>query len=424
MKIIIIISNTKILLKMNIINPQYKAFTLVELIVVITILSVLSTIWFLSFQWYGVSSRDAVRLTDMRMIEKWLSLLVSKSEPVPLPDNKIDITASGTILRYQWYAWTGTLWNLWVNGWWKNPLDNSFYTYTTNAWRNKYQLLGFFESQWNISYSNHTIFANLSDRFLVFTGDNIWIAIDTNTKQPLQDTNTSRDIYIDTTGYSFIMDSNLIEISADFSQIIGYDQPHTSCNDIKQEHEDVIKDGFYLITNSNKEKIKVYCKMENEQKAWTKVLNYTGDSFPLDVNLWETDWFLNEDNYSYLYSFKNMKSWNKYEYHLKSIKPSTIRDLHLKQTNAFSEDPNGNQYERIGWNLNQRYINVAPWFWLGLWEFWNPRMQTNCVLSSSYGDTNSTQRWTCLIDKHLNGFWTWPYDSAWDNAYQVEIWQR
>jgi prepilin-type N-terminal cleavage/methylation domain-containing protein len=42
-----------------------KAFTLIELIVTITIVSILATIAFVSFQGYRVSARDSVRLSDM-----------------------------------------------------------------------------------------------------------------------------------------------------------------------------------------------------------------------------------------------------------------------------------------------------------------------------------------------------------------------
>ena len=51
-----------------------KAFTLVELIVIITILAILWTIAFLSFQWYTKSARDSVRISDLKNIEKALSL--------------------------------------------------------------------------------------------------------------------------------------------------------------------------------------------------------------------------------------------------------------------------------------------------------------------------------------------------------------
>ncbi len=51
-----------------------QAFTLVELIVVITILAILSTVAFVSFQWYAQLSRDSVRLSDMKSMEKVLKL--------------------------------------------------------------------------------------------------------------------------------------------------------------------------------------------------------------------------------------------------------------------------------------------------------------------------------------------------------------
>lgn len=51
-----------------------EAFTLVELIVVITILAVLWTLAFVSFQWYAMQSRDSVRLADIKTIKKTLEL--------------------------------------------------------------------------------------------------------------------------------------------------------------------------------------------------------------------------------------------------------------------------------------------------------------------------------------------------------------
>ena len=52
---------------MNDINK--KAFTLVELIVVITILAVLWTIAFISLQSYTISARDSVRVADLNTIK-------------------------------------------------------------------------------------------------------------------------------------------------------------------------------------------------------------------------------------------------------------------------------------------------------------------------------------------------------------------
>jgi prepilin-type N-terminal cleavage/methylation domain-containing protein len=54
-----------------------KAFTLVELIVVVTILIILSTISFYSVKTYVKKSRDAVRINDLAKIELALEVEVA-----------------------------------------------------------------------------------------------------------------------------------------------------------------------------------------------------------------------------------------------------------------------------------------------------------------------------------------------------------
>jgi prepilin-type N-terminal cleavage/methylation domain-containing protein len=80
---------------------QNIAFTLVELIVVITILSILATIGFLSLLGYQKSARESIRLSDIKLIEKQLSLYEIKNSTLPIPDNYITITASGILLGLQ-----------------------------------------------------------------------------------------------------------------------------------------------------------------------------------------------------------------------------------------------------------------------------------------------------------------------------------
>ena len=82
-----------------------QAFTLVELIVVITILAILWTIAFISLQWYAKDARDSTGLADLKSIEKALEFQLLKGSKIPKPDNFVEITASWTILSYQWYAW-------------------------------------------------------------------------------------------------------------------------------------------------------------------------------------------------------------------------------------------------------------------------------------------------------------------------------
>jgi prepilin-type N-terminal cleavage/methylation domain-containing protein len=69
------------------------AFTLVELIVVITILSILATFGFISYSSYIESSRDASRIAQIKNISDSLQIY-SVNESLPIPDEYIEIRAS------------------------------------------------------------------------------------------------------------------------------------------------------------------------------------------------------------------------------------------------------------------------------------------------------------------------------------------
>jgi len=61
-------------------------FTLVELIVVITILAILWTIAFISLQWYSAQARDTTRVSDIQNIKTSLELFSLNTWKYPLPD--------------------------------------------------------------------------------------------------------------------------------------------------------------------------------------------------------------------------------------------------------------------------------------------------------------------------------------------------
>lgn len=87
---------------------KQKAFTLVELIIVIAILTVLSTIAFISFQNYISNSRDTNRITALTNIETWLEIYKTKTWKYPTPDSAINIELSWSIISYQWEIWEET----------------------------------------------------------------------------------------------------------------------------------------------------------------------------------------------------------------------------------------------------------------------------------------------------------------------------
>lgn len=82
-----------------------NAFTLVELIIVITIVSILSALLWISFEWYVSSARDSVRMSDIKTAFWWLSIYKIKTWNYPNPDNSIQIKAGNILLNIQGELW-------------------------------------------------------------------------------------------------------------------------------------------------------------------------------------------------------------------------------------------------------------------------------------------------------------------------------
>lgn len=75
-------------------NKLFLGFTLVELIVVITILAILGTIGFLSIGGYSSRARDSSRVADISNITKSLDLSIITAGTYPIPDSAGAITYS------------------------------------------------------------------------------------------------------------------------------------------------------------------------------------------------------------------------------------------------------------------------------------------------------------------------------------------
>lgn len=114
-----------------------KAFTLVELVITITILVILSTIAFVSFQSYTQDSRDANRLASINEIQKWLMLSYSKNGTFPTPKNATTYTW-GTLSVLQWVLTQEVLPELQSDP--KDPLSKSSYTYSITGDGEWYQI--------------------------------------------------------------------------------------------------------------------------------------------------------------------------------------------------------------------------------------------------------------------------------------------
>jgi len=129
-----------------------RAFTLVELIVVITILAILWTIAFISLQGYSRDARDSTRTADLWNMKTSLELYSLKTWKYPEPDTPSQISYSGWVVWYQWTLWTKVTTNLKsLNEVPLDPLTNTEYIYSTTQSYKEYEVLALFE--WNIAYN-------------------------------------------------------------------------------------------------------------------------------------------------------------------------------------------------------------------------------------------------------------------------------
>ena len=136
-----------------------KGFTLVELIVVITILAILSAIGFVAYSWYLSWVRDSSRLTQLEWIHKALKVYSSK-RIIPMPLEKIDIIASGSIIWHQWIFGEVLLEAIKYNKWWMDPLEKTYFSYYISSDRKYFQLMWFFEENNLVTWNFNNSFAS------------------------------------------------------------------------------------------------------------------------------------------------------------------------------------------------------------------------------------------------------------------------
>ena len=191
------------------VSKKFQWFTLVELIVVITILAILWTISFLQFWGVQNSTRDSVRISNIVSLKKWLDLFYAKTSAYPIPDNYITLTMSGVNISYQWFIKerVASLVKISPGGSVDPSNKDIFSTYATNIQRNKIQLMTFLENRNDtvniaLSQSFAAGLNDYSDRFPYTVGDKIGIILESGSLMPIQTSNTGAfEIATTSTGY-------------------------------------------------------------------------------------------------------------------------------------------------------------------------------------------------------------------------------
>lgn len=189
---------------------DFLGFTLVELIVVITIVWILSTVWFVSYSGYLTWARDSNRISQITKLSDSLQVYAA-NKTLPLPDNYVEITESGALLAYQWEVGVDVLETIDYTNGWKDPKDDSYYTYYLTRDRNNIQLMAFMEEQQSIAsiLSLWTYAADYTDNFPKTYGKDLWVLTEPITNTPIQDVSAvvdSLDIQNTTDAYTMHVD--------------------------------------------------------------------------------------------------------------------------------------------------------------------------------------------------------------------------
>jgi type II secretory pathway pseudopilin PulG len=248
---------------------NFKAFTLVELIVVITIVWILSTIGFVSYSWYLTGARDSNRTSQMVKLSDSLQVY-SATKTLPLPDNYVEIEASWSLIAYQWEVWVDVLETIDYTNWGTDPKDGEYYTYYLTKDRKSMQLMAMMEEQslsTNFNNNNlnvkNTYAADYEDRFAKVYGRKLWTLTQETTNTPIQQlsafSSTPFEITTETGYTAHISDTEKIvwTVAWDLQASIK----NWSCNRIKQTGWG--NGGwFYSVIFEGIDERSIYCYME------------------------------------------------------------------------------------------------------------------------------------------------------------------
>lgn len=167
-------------------------FTIVELLVVATIIAILSTIGFFTYTDYLLEVRDTSRIAQLDKIRSGLQSYAT-SKKLPYPDDYVTIQANGTDIGYQGYAGQDVLDFVKLQEGGKDPLDKEYYTYYVNAKRTTFQLMAYLEESTNLSSFLPQASAagvDYSGRVVKVTGLPLGTLTESGTQTPVQEIST------------------------------------------------------------------------------------------------------------------------------------------------------------------------------------------------------------------------------------------
>jgi len=189
-----------------------KAFTLVELLITISVLTILSTIWFVAYTNYLEDSRDTNRINQVQNIWDWLEFAFARQEKLEL-NNPVDIYIDWEKYSSQWDISESMLKKIKFFWSWEDPLTKQAYTVNISTSEKDYDVLTLLERPSNApkkTYEDNFVLNSKSMLAYVYWKNNLWVFTDSD-YNPINRTN-SWDVNIDCSideWYKLVFESGL-----------------------------------------------------------------------------------------------------------------------------------------------------------------------------------------------------------------------
>jgi len=257
-----------------------RGFTLVELIVVIVILGILATVWFVSYNGYLGWARDGNRVTQLKNINDSLQLY-STNKDLPFPDDYVTIEVNSEVVGYQWYAGENTLEIINYTSGGKDPKDNVYYTYFLSSDKKRVQLLTFLEEADNLqTHAPLRLFdsahaADYSNRLPKVYGKKLGVLTQQTTNTPVQEIATIQSAGLLDVG-SASSDTYTAHLSdgEKITSVTGGALTNMSGNASCKRLKEVgvsSGDGEYTVNPTGSSEFSVYCNMSTGGGWWTHI---------------------------------------------------------------------------------------------------------------------------------------------------------
>ncbi len=401
-------------------NKQKQAFTLIELVVAITILAILATVGFMWYSSYLPNARDTNRISQLEELSKWIQTYVTRHSDLPIPDNQIELRASGTVIAYQWEGWQNLLDTIWYNQDWIDPKDKVPFTYLVSANRKAYQLMAMLETRDDLSTTAFSFIGKVSavdysKRYPKVFWDHLGILTNTD-NLPINDiTSIKNDWFLDVintddTYVAHISDTNTVTWTWKVLMPIALSminwKNYKSCKalyrwePLSHNHND-----YYYIRPEWYSKFRVYCDMTTDWWGWTRYVQIKWDYTFKDARYCVDN--LKRINNSRLFCFYPWSLWKLKDY-------------------LYIDDTTWDKYQ-LTW-LDQPYNEITWSTWNGTYKSKYKHTLFDFITDKTHPNLWWSRFWISYMHNHPESHWGrepgWmTNDGYWYMNYDQTYWK-